>query len=289
MIQTMSPEQQWLYNQDMRIRAGQGDVAEGMIGRVGQEYSQTPKFANLLPEFSGQQVSPFQGLSGDLQYTGGPFNRQTAEDAFYNRTMRFAEPRMQQEEQRLHERLISQGFNTNDKAYQDQMARLRETQGQFRADAADRAIIGGGQEASSELARILSARQGAQGERMDQFQTGLQRAGFSAGEDQRALQHALAQVGTMERDRGRLLNEMNAFRTGQQVQLPNVSPQFGSPHMPGVDHLGAAGATYQGQLGAWNAQQASRDNFLSGLMGLAGTAMLGPIGGWVAGQLPIWR
>lgn len=302
MVQELDPREQWLRDQDLRIRAEQGDTSEGMIQRVRDQYSTTPNFANLLPEFRGVSGPQVRGqinpnlLDGQVQYGGGPFDRGGAEQSYYNRFSRFAEPNMQEEERRLHERLVSQGFNVGSEAYRDQMRQLSEQQQQQRADWADRAVIGGGQEASAELARLLSARQGAQGERLQGAQFGQSEAGrlfgqetaagqFQQGELQRQLADMLSRVGLMERDRARPLNEMNAFRTGQQVQTPTVQPQFSTPNLTGTDIMGAARAGYQDQLGAWNAQQASGDNFLGGLMGLAGMTLGGPIGGMAAQSL----
>jgi len=285
MVQRLDPREQWLRDQDLRIRAEQGDTAEGMIGRVRDAYSTNPNFAERLPGFQEQRVGDFRGLDGSVQYSGGPFDRGRAEDAIYNRQMRFAEPRMQQEESRLHQRLVSQGFNTNDDAYREQMRNLREQQGLMRADQADRAILGGGQEASAELARLLQARGQAQGERTQDFNARLQGGQFSQSEQARRLAEALQGINVSERDRGRMLNELNAFRTGQQVQLPNVQAQFSSPQLQGIDQMGAAQQGYQNQLGAWSAGQASNDAMIGGLMGLAGTALGGPLGGMLGTAL----
>ena len=78
------------------------------------------------------------------------------------------------------------------------------------------------------------------------------------------------------------LNELNALRTGSQVTVP----QFSGPTAQGIaapDVLGATGAGYNAQLGAFNAEQAGGNNFMSGLFGLGG-ATLGAAGR--AGSVP---
>ena len=69
------------------------------------------------------------------------------------------------------------------------------------------------------------------------------------------------------------INVINALRTGSQVQ----NPQFASTPMQaqtaGPDLLGAANASYQNQLAAYNAQQAASGGFMGGLMSLGGAAI----------------
>lgn len=251
MVQELDPREQWLRDQDLRVRAGQGDISEGMLGNVQQEYSNPARFAGQMRQY------------GDDYFAGSDRNR--TEDSLYNRQMRFMEPKMQQAESRLHQRLASQGFDTRGDAYNEQMQNLGEQQNTMRADATDRSIVGAGQESSAELARLL------------------QRANFGQGQ-------SLQSINLQQQDRGRLLNELNAFRTGQQVNLPNVSPTTQTPNLQGTDHLGLAQQNYSNQMGQWNAGQASQDNMLGGLMGLAGRALGGPLGGMLGtamgGQMP---
>jgi Chaperone of endosialidase len=77
------------------------------------------------------------------------------------------------------------------------------------------------------------------------------------------------------------LNMVNALRTGNQVQNPNFINTPQQATTAGPDLLGAAGQQYQGQLGAYNAQQASSNGFLGGLGSLAGAGVqAGIAGGW---------
>jgi Chaperone of endosialidase len=66
------------------------------------------------------------------------------------------------------------------------------------------------------------------------------------------------------------LNMVNALRTGNQVQQPNFVNTPQQATTAGADLLGAANAQYQGQLGAYNAEQAGSNGFLGGLGSLAG-------------------
>jgi hypothetical protein len=66
------------------------------------------------------------------------------------------------------------------------------------------------------------------------------------------------------------INVINALRTGSQVQNPNFVNTPMQATTAGPDLLGAANASYQNQLNAYNAQQAASGGFMGGLMNLGG-------------------
>ena len=67
------------------------------------------------------------------------------------------------------------------------------------------------------------------------------------------------------------INVINALRTGSQVQNPSFVNTPNQAATAGPDLLGAANASYQNQLAAYNAQQAARSGFMGGLMSLGGS------------------
>ena len=69
------------------------------------------------------------------------------------------------------------------------------------------------------------------------------------------------------------INVINALRTGSQVQNPSFANTPMQAQTAGPDLLGAANASYQNQLAAYNAQQAAQGGFLGGLMSLGGAAI----------------
>jgi hypothetical protein len=75
------------------------------------------------------------------------------------------------------------------------------------------------------------------------------------------------------------LNELNALRTGSQVTNPTFNNVPQQATTAGPDMLGATNMGYQAQLGASNAANASSSGMMTGLMGMAGTALGGPMGG----------
>lgn len=71
------------------------------------------------------------------------------------------------------------------------------------------------------------------------------------------------------------LNELNALRSGSQVQMPDFPGYSQQATTSGPDYTGAAQNTYQSQLGASNAQSAGNANMMSGLFGLGQLGMMG--------------
>jgi hypothetical protein len=82
--------------------------------------------------------------------------------------------------------------------------------------------------------------------------------------------------------RNQPLNELNALRTGSQVQLPN----FGQTRGAGVGDtpiLGATQAQAQNNAGLYNSQVGSYNNQMSGLYGLGSAALIG----WLASDVRV--
>ncbi len=74
---------------------------------------------------------------------------------------------------------------------------------------------------------------------------------------------------------GRLapLNELNALRTGAQVQNPQFQPYSGANIAP-TNTMSAQQMYQNGLMGGYNAEVGSANNFNSGLMSMAGTAAM---------------
>lgn len=82
--------------------------------------------------------------------------------------------------------------------------------------------------------------------------------------------------------RSQPLNELNAIRTGAQVTNPTFNNVPQQATTAGADLLGATTAKYQGDMGAYNAQQASGSGMMSGLLGIGGAILGGPAGSFGA-------
>lgn len=71
------------------------------------------------------------------------------------------------------------------------------------------------------------------------------------------------------------LNEINALRSGSQVQMPQFA-NWGGQNMIPPPLMNAAQAQYQGGLDSYNAQVGAQNSTMSGLFGLGGSALMSP-------------
>lgn len=235
----LAPEQQALLNRQNANSQGMADQTAAMLGPLREQYSNPLNLADRM-----QNVP---GVSYDAD------SRRRVEDALLRRIRAEQDPRLATERNNLNNQLIQTGFNITDQPYGKTMDRFDFNAMRADADAVDRAILLGGQEA-----------------------TGEQQRGVLAQEAE--LKRTLAEMSAMAQDRGRALNEFNAFRTGAQMTMPNTQGSYTAPNVPAVDYMGAYDQQYNNLLGASNAQNASADNFLSGLFGLGGAALGAPGG-----------
>lgn len=75
------------------------------------------------------------------------------------------------------------------------------------------------------------------------------------------------------------MNAIQAYANGTQTSYPQFQNYANQANAAAPDILGAAQASYGNQMNAYNANQASNSNFMSGLFGLGGTLLGGPMGG----------
>jgi hypothetical protein len=88
-------------------------------------------------------------------------------------------------------------------------------------------------------------------------------ASMAGQQRNQALQEAFAR-------QSRPLDLVNALRSGSQVQNPQFQNFAQQQTTTGPDMLGAANAQYGAAMNNYNAQQASRDGMMGGLMSMGG-------------------
>lgn len=145
-------------------------------------------------------------------------------------------PSLDQQRNQLQTRLSNMGFDVNSEGYRNALDEANRTENDARL-----AVIGQG---GNEMSRLFGLEQSAR---------------------QQALQEAVLQ-------RNQPLNEIAALLGTGQV----TSPQFGAVPQVGVapaDLTGGFAQQYQGQLSAYNQNQANRQATTSGLFGLGASAL----------------
>ena len=258
---------------------------------------------------------PQQGAMQPLpQQTAQPGITQVPEqgqvgDALYRQATRYMDPQYEQQGASLENKLVNQGLQRGTEAFDTAMRNFGQDRERAYADARDRAILASGQEQSRQFG--LGAQQFSQGmaagdqqfgqganlfgmglagqgqdfgQQAQRFSLGLgaqgqqygqqaQTYGMSAAERQRALQEQAYM-------RQLPLNEMNALRTGAQVNMPQFQPYATSNVQPAPI---MQGTQLQGQsdINRYNAEQAQGGAFTSGLFSLAGS--MGGVKPWWLG------
>lgn len=196
-----------------------------------------------------------EALSTPLDFSGLPAApgadeaaRKEVQDALYKRYTDVLDPQFADERRRVETQLANQGFAIGSEGYGRSMADFERS----RADAYDRAltsaIAGGGAEQS----RLF---------------------GLEASARERALQEMFA-------ERNQPINELSALLgTSGGINVPQFSP-VPQTAIAGTDVIGPTNTAYQGQVNAYNQQQATNNATMGSLFGLAGTAL----GAWLSDE-----
>lgn len=141
----LAPDAQALYDQQMAQSRQLGNIAQNMMGRVGENYAQ-PLDTSSAPKLYG---------ADDLLAA-----RQQAQDALYNRQTDYLDPQWQQREEQFRTRMANQGITEGNEAWQN--AKFDEDRARsFDYGQARDAAIGAGAAETGMLADI-SGRQRAQ-------------------------------------------------------------------------------------------------------------------------------
>lgn len=149
------------------------------------------------------------------------------------------EPQFERQRQQLETQLVNQGFARGSEGFAQGM------------DQHNRGLN------DARLAALAQAQNAAQSS-----------YGMQSDQRARALQEALSL-------RQLPLNEVNALRTGNQVNLPQFQSYQGQ-NVAAAPIYQAANDQYQADLGAHNAQAASSGNFTKGLFSLGSAALMSP-------------
>lgn len=199
---------------------------------------------------------------------GGDFSadRTKVENALYSRI----DPKLQQNEDDLRNRLANQGIQQGSEAYDREINDMN----QAKNDAYNQAILAGGQEQSRLSGLAMDARQESVNETNNQgtFANSAQNQAYNQDFQNAQLSNAARAQGLQEQStiRSQPLNDLFALRSGTPIQ----TPQFGAPYqanMNPTDVQGAMNTAYAGQQNAYNQQVASGNSLQNGLFSLAGT------------------
>lgn len=232
-VTSLSPGQQQLFDANQSSQIGQAQLLDALTKRLQGDYASGADFSGV-PELQTSAGNPEQ------------YNQQAA-DAMYSRAMRYLEPEQAQARSDMEARLAEQGFVPGTPAYERALQTISDSQSRARADARDSSLLQG-----------LAAGQNL-------FSNNLANAQLNNTASGQSLAQLLQK-------RAQPLNELNAVRSGSQVQVPSANAP--SPiSINGVDVAGINNQAYQQQLDAYNANVGSK-NAQNASLSQLGTALL---------------
>ena len=307
---TLSPEQQALLNGQNALSMGLLGTAQSGLNRVDQMMNSNynPNVpglqfgANQVPLATGVNANNIQSdydPGGQIQRNLGiddySKNRDQVTEAYMSRIR----PEFDRQEEATRNRLMNQGIMPGNEASNADL----DTLGRARNDATQQAYLAGGQEQSrmhglalqgGQFANQAQAQANSQSAnaanfynsaQAAQFAQGMQNAGLynqgqqgifgnqmsNAGFNNQAVAQGIQQYLTQ---RQLPLNEINALRTGSQVNNPQFQNYQGASTQAGNFQQAAQ------QQGTWdmnryNQNVGTYNNFMGGLMGM-GSAAMGP-------------
>ena len=233
--QTMSPQQQAIYNQESRLN-------EGLLSTANTGLN----YANEMLSKPGVDMSKLTQMKGSTDPSKLPSYGINPGETYTDAIMRRLQPAMTQASASEESRLANQGIGLGSSAYKN---------------AKD--IFNQGQNDLLTSAQVQGMNTGLQANQQ-QYNQQLQDAQLANQTNQQGFtQEAYNQM--------QPINVINALRTGSQVQNPSYANVPQQANTAGADILGATNAQYTNQLNSVNAKNAASGNMMGGLMSMGGT------------------
>ena len=263
----LTPELQYILNQQQAIASGKGDIAGMLVDRMGNEFNTEMDWSGLSPmgevpmaqytRPEDQVQSQFTSVNSDVE--NPYFTRQSAEDAVYNQAQSRIAPMQDSQRASLELKLRNQGLGPEDAAWQSQMQGQAQGFNDQNNQALWSANQAGRQESDSMFGQLMGRNQntfnqnmGANNQNFNQMMginqntfnqnlgANAQNYGQAMGNSQYANQIRQQQMTEAMTQRGFSLNEINALMSGDQVGLPQMPNFAQSSAAQPADYQGAA-------------------------------------------------
>lgn len=252
----LTPEAQAQFDQELAQNRQLGNIAQGMMGRLEQNYQQ-PLDTSNLPALNGQiDTAGLPQLYGADDLLGA---RQQTQDAIYGRHAAYLDPQWANRDTAFRSQMANQGIVEGSEAWRNALDDQERARSFDYGRAREAAILGGTGEMES-LAGLASRN------RSQLFGERSTNAGFGNEARAQGMRELYA-------ERQLPLNEFNALRSAGQVAMPQF--EGAQPvNMANTDVSGNIWNAYDANMQRYNAQQQASNNIMSGLFGL-GSAALG--------------
>lgn len=219
---TLYPTLQRAQDAQANLQAGRSEIGSGMLDRIQSEFGPNVDYSKFR---GGAQQVRAGSLDGSLGGANDYSSR--AGDALQSQFERRMNPQFARDAEAQDVMLRNRGLNPGDAAYDTELEKLRQSQGDQRQAMAERATQLSGAEASR--------MQGLDANSM-QARNSATQGNYGLSKDAEMMAQTLRGTDIAEemQKRGWSLNEANALISGQQVAMPT---------MPGFQSAGKAETT----------------------------------------------
>jgi hypothetical protein len=259
-IQSLSPDQQNIYDTNERLQQGMLDTGENQLGRINESFN-TPWDTSGAPQvdaYDASQIGDVDQLS-NANMSGVDDATVGGADRIVQALMERYQPEFDERRTQANNQLITQGHTRGGSAWDTNNRDLNRSENDFRLGA----IVNAGQEQSRLLGEQRSNRGMEWGERQGLFDSQMSQQAQQANLAQGAQAATTADRGRAIQeqayDRNVPLNETNSLRSGNQIQPYSYQGYQGTNVQPAplFDSTLAAGnfaqQNYQNQMaGYWN-------------------------------------
>lgn len=309
---TLTPSQQRQFNQRNQIAETLMGRAQEQIPNIPSEpfnfaaLRDAPQTGGTFtPTVNGAKSGNFIDTlaAGRAREQAQPFNANidgtAVRDAAYRKATGLLDPHFDREEERLEQKLANQGLPMGGEAFKRDFGDFSTARDSSYERAAQDAVAAGAAEEQAQFSRAIGTRQQNVGETQNADTQNLQRqiaaltgsmsadqqqfgrdlstrqqnTGETDADYQRYLQTQNTENSNSLQERQQNYNELAALLGGQQ--LNPVAAQAQPLDVAGAYNRSQAGANaqYQGQLAGYNADVASNNSQMSGMMGLGAAAL----------------
>lgn len=277
---SLSPDQQKLMQNDTALSQGLSDLGLSQLGNAKNAMGQPFNYNGAPQQALGVNYGSIQNdvdMRGVPKLIGGDKlaeDLNTQRDALYRQQTAFLDPQWKQDQSDLENKLISQGIAQNSDAWNRAVGDFSRNKEFAYGNARNTSITGGGAEQSRLFNIGLASNQNAYGQALNnaQFHNAAQAQGFGQAFANAGLQNQGRAQYINEQNylRQQPLNELNALRSGSQINVPQFT---GVPQsvIGNTDMTNAMNNQYQSQLAAYNGQISS-NNANKGALTSLGTA-----------------
>lgn len=268
----LSPEQQGLYDSGINLQQGLADIGQTMLPSVQEQLNSTLDIPNDVPTYQNPEGDIPQWERSSIAIPDFNKNREEIINSMMERTNR----NVSQDRATKQAELISRGIPEGSEAYNREMRRFDERLN----DARTQAEISATNQAAAEFDRNMAARNADVRDQKEQFVNDMVSRGMSREEAQSLFDNQMnirnQKIKDLLLERTQPINELSAFLSNSQVNMPQFQAYGQQQNTGGTDYLSSLINSTNYGIAQDNMRQARSNNILGGLFDL-GSAYIGTL------------